>query len=92
MVKKPSMGREDEMRVSTQYAIALIVLALAVGGGHAWAQTPTVSIETEYLATLEAPLEPPQSVGSRVIVNVPAGGRSGDRKSTALSFHQPGIG
>jgi subtilisin-like proprotein convertase family protein len=80
------------MRVSTQYAIALIVLALAVGGGHAWAQTPTVSIETEYLATLEAPLEPPQSVGSRVIVNVPAGGRSGDRKSTALSFHQPGIG
>ena len=37
-------------------------------------QTPTISVETEYLATLEAPLEPAQSAGSRVIVNVPAGG------------------
>jgi len=37
-------------------------------------QTPTVSIETEYLATVEAPLEPAQSAGFRAIVNVPAGG------------------
>ena len=37
-------------------------------------QTPTVSVETEYLATVEAPLEPPQSAGFRAIVNVPAGG------------------
>ena len=33
-----------------------------------------VSIETEYLATKETPVEPAQSAGSRVIVNVPAGG------------------
>ena len=32
-------------------------------------QTPTVSIETEYLATVEAPLEPLQSAGFRAIVN-----------------------
>lgn len=37
-------------------------------------QTPTVSVETEYLATVEAPLEPAQSAGFRAIVNVPAGG------------------
>src|SRR5215471_17659406 len=37
-------------------------------------QTPTVSVETEYLATVEAPLEPAQRAGPRVIVNVPAGG------------------
>ena len=36
--------------------------------------TPTVSVETEYLATVEAPLEPAQSAGFRAIVNVPAGG------------------
>jgi Protein of unknown function (DUF3237) len=33
-----------------------------------------VSVATEYLATVEAPLEPAQSAGSRVIVNVPPGG------------------
>ena len=61
------------MRVSTRHLIGFIVLAVT-GGGESWAQTPTVSIETEYLATVEAPLEPAQPAGSRVIVNVPAGG------------------
>ena len=36
--------------------------------------TPTVSVKTEYLATVEAPLEPAQSAGFRAIVNVPEGG------------------
>jgi hypothetical protein len=62
------------MRVSALSVITLIVLPSTVGGGETWAQSPTVSIATEYLATLEAPLDPAQSVGSRVIVNVPTGG------------------
>lgn len=39
------------------------------------AQTPTVTVTTDYLMTLEAPLDPAfQAVGGRLIVNVPAGG------------------
>jgi len=52
----------------------IIVIGLLAGGGESRGQTPTVSVATEYLATVEAPLEPAQSAGSRVIVNVPAGG------------------
>ena len=62
------------MRLSTLPVIGSTVVALIAVGGESWGQTPTVSIETEYLATVEAPLEPAQSAGSRVIVNVPAGG------------------
>jgi hypothetical protein len=41
----------------------------------AFAQNPSVSVETEYLMTLEAPLDPAfQPMGSRLVVNVPAGG------------------
>jgi hypothetical protein len=36
-------------------------------------QTPTVSVETEYLAAVEAPLEPSLSAGLRTITNVPGG-------------------
>ena len=52
----------------------IIAIGLFASGGESRGQTPTVSVETEYLATAEAPLEPPQSAGSRVIVNVLAGG------------------
>jgi hypothetical protein len=65
------------MRRSTLCLIgATIVVAVIASGGESRAQTPTptVSIETEYLATVEAPLEPAQLAGSRRIVNVPAGG------------------
>jgi hypothetical protein len=62
------------MRLSIRYLIGSTVLAVIASRGESWGQTPTVSVETEYLATLEAPLEPAQSAGSRVIVNVPAGG------------------
>ena len=52
----------------------IIAVGLLASGGESRGQTPTVSVETEYLATVEAPLEPAQLAGSRVIVNVPAGG------------------
>ena len=58
----------------TRDLIGLTVAAVIACGGESRGQTPTVSVETEYLATIEAPLEPAQSAGSRVIVNVPAGG------------------
>lgn len=58
----------------TRDLIGLTVAAVIACGGESRGQTPTVSVETEYLATVEAPLEPAQSAGSRVIVNVPAGG------------------
>ncbi len=50
------------------------VMGLAILGEVASAQSPTVSIEAEYLMTLEAPLDPPQAVGSRLIYNLPIGG------------------
>jgi Protein of unknown function (DUF3237) len=53
---------------------SIIAIGLLASGGESRGQTPTVSVETEYLATVEAPLEPAQSAGSRLIVNVPAGG------------------
>src|ERR1700746_1377840 len=62
------------MVMRTRHLIGLTVVAVIAYGGESWGQTPTVSVETEYLATLEAPLEPAHSAGSRVIVNVPAGG------------------
>jgi hypothetical protein len=62
------------MRLSIRHLIGSTFLAVIAGAGQTWGQTPTVSVETEYLATLEAPVEPAQSAGSRVIVNVPAGG------------------
>lgn len=58
----------------TRDLIGLTVAAVIACGGESRGQTPTVSVETEFLATVEAPLEPAQSAGSRVIVNVPAGG------------------
>ena len=58
----------------TRDLIGLTVAAVIACGGESRGQAPTVSVETEFLATVEAPLEPAQSAGSRVIVNVPAGG------------------
>jgi len=51
----------------------IIAIGLLASGGESRGQTPTVSVETEYLATVEANLEPAQSAGSRVIVNVTGG-------------------
>jgi hypothetical protein len=57
----------------TRLAAILVVVALAVPAG-AQEIKPTVEVRTEYLMTLEAPLEPGQPVGHRAIVNVPSGG------------------
>jgi uncharacterized protein DUF3237 len=55
--------------------VCLPLLATRPEVGSAQDAKPTVSIETEYLMTLEAPLDPAfQAVGPRLIVNVPAGG------------------
>jgi uncharacterized protein DUF3237 len=51
-----------------------IVLTLA-SAAEAAAQKPTVMIESEYLMTIEAPIEAPQAVGQRLIYNVPVGGK-----------------
>jgi hypothetical protein len=58
----------------TRHLIGLTVVVVIACGGESRGQNPTVSVETEYLATVEAPLEPAQPAGSRVIVNVPTGG------------------
>jgi Protein of unknown function (DUF3237) len=54
--------------------LSIIAIGLLASGGESRGQTPTVSVETEYLATVELPLEPAQLASSRVIVNVPTGG------------------
>lgn len=54
----------------------LVLAALAVVlPGAASADSPAVSVETEYLMTLELPIDPTfQAVGPRVVANVLAGG------------------
>ena len=54
--------------------VLLFVLALTAVVGFAQELKPTVELRSEYLMTVEAPLDPPQLVGARRIVNVPAGG------------------
>jgi Protein of unknown function (DUF3237) len=62
------------MGIVKPIVLAFIVSGLTIPARGASEQGPTVTIETEYLMTLEAPLDPAQPVGQRVIVNVPAGG------------------
>jgi hypothetical protein len=62
------------MGILRPYMLASMIAGLALPAGIADAQSPTVSIETEYLMTFEAPLDPAQVVGPHVIFNVPAGG------------------
>jgi len=50
------------------------VLATAVATGSAQELKPTVEVRSAYLMTLEAPVDPPQFLGARRVVNVPAGG------------------
>jgi hypothetical protein len=48
------------------------------------AEGPTVSIETEYLGTLEAQIDPPQVVGARLIFNVTGGTIQGPKLNGTL--------
>lgn len=56
--------------------IAVLAVFVAVPSATlAQDSKPSVSIETEYLMTLDAPIDPAfQPVGPRLIVNVPSGG------------------
>ena len=59
------------MERSTRWLISSIFLGFAATVGGASAQTPSVTIETEYLGTLELSLDAPQAVGPRLIINLP---------------------
>ena len=59
--------------------LASLLLAFAISDGGASAQSPTVSVETEYLMTLEEVLDPPQPVGQRLVVNIPTGSVHGPK-------------
>ena len=62
------------MKLSMGYALLSAALGLLLAP-PAFAQNPSVSIATEYLMTLEAPLDPAfQPMGSRLVVNVTPGG------------------
>jgi hypothetical protein len=62
---KPLMG----------YALLSVALGLVLAPCGASAQSPTVSITTEYLMTLEIQFDPAlQPMGSRLIANIPPGG------------------
>lgn len=57
-----------------KFAVAACAVTLIASSGFAGDLKPTVEIRTDYLMTIEAPLDPPQKVGTRLVVNVPAGG------------------
>jgi Protein of unknown function (DUF3237) len=67
------------MEIFSRHMLVSMALGLSVAVSAASAQSPTVNIETEYLMTLEATLEPGQPVGQRVIVNVPSGSAHGPK-------------
>ena len=67
------------MGLCRNYLLAFMAVGLAVPVGVASSQSPTVSIETDYLMTFELMLDPPQEVGSRRIVNVPSGSAHGPK-------------
>lgn len=54
--------------------VMLLVVVITGAAGLSQEMKPTVEVRSEYLMTLEAPVEPPQFVGARAIVNVPVGG------------------
>jgi hypothetical protein len=72
------------MKSLSRHVLASLLLGFAISGGGASAQSPTVSIETEYLMTLEGVLEPAQPVGQRLIVNVPTGSVHGPKVNGSL--------
>ena len=53
--------------------IASLSFGCAIVVGAAAAEGPTVTIQTEYLATLDVPLDPPQVALPRLVINLPPG-------------------
>jgi hypothetical protein len=63
------------MRTLTRMgAIGALLVSASVLPASAQEPKATTEIKVEYLMTLEAPLSPPQVIGTRRVVNVPAGG------------------
>jgi Protein of unknown function (DUF3237) len=62
----------------------LTALGAFMFSGRASADGPTISVETEYLGTLELQVDPPQVVGSRYIVNLPGGTMLGPKINGAI--------
>jgi hypothetical protein len=78
------------MKRSIEYALLSISLGLLLVPA-ALAENPTVSVETEYLMTLEVPIDPAQihPMGSRLIANAPPGGAAHGPKING-AFIAPG--
>src|SRR5271155_5238244 len=72
------------MKHSMCWLIGLASLGLAATVSEAPAQSPSVSIETEYLGTMEVQLDDPQAVGPVLIVNVPGGTLKGPKISSTI--------
>jgi hypothetical protein len=59
--------------------LALAVFGVSLPFGAASAQSPTTSVETEYLMTLEGICEPGQPMGQRLVVNCTGGSVHGPK-------------
>ena len=71
--------REDKMGSINRCLLALATLVLLVPCGAASAQSPSTSVETEYLMTLEGICEPGQPMGQRLVVNCTGGSVHGPK-------------
>ncbi len=72
------------MKRSMCWLIGLAVLGLGAAVSEALGESPSVSIETEYLGTVEVQLDAGQVVGPVVIVNVPGGTLKGPKINGTL--------
>ena len=72
------------MKRSMCWLIGFALLGLAAIVSEAPAQSPSVSIETEYLGTMEMQLDAPQAVGPQLIVNLPGGTLRGPKINGTL--------
>ena len=67
------------MKHSMYCLIGFASMGLAMTVSEAPAQSPSVSVQTEYLGTLEVQSDAPQAVGSILIVNVTGGTMKGPK-------------
>jgi hypothetical protein len=74
-----SQTKGRDMKHSMCWLIGFASLGLAATVSEAPAQSPSVSIETEYLGTVEVQLDAPQAVGPILIFNVPGGTLKGPK-------------
>jgi Protein of unknown function (DUF3237) len=72
------------MKRSICWLTGFALLGLGATVSESPAQSPSVSIETEYLGTMEVQLDAPQAVGPVRIVNVPGGTLKGPKINGTL--------